>query len=736
MQVRIPLVSLLFVTWLLCAQSFAQSRIYVDADQSGPSNGASWATAFDDLQDGIFAAAALPPPREIWIADGVYRPDRGTLARSATFLLPDRTTLLGGFRGTETAASERDPESNRTVLDGDLLQNDGASFSNYADNSIHIITILNAATGVALDGLTLQHGNSNGSPYGFYGRGALYGSFSVMQIINCRFTSNLKGGAGLDQGCNATFTESVFAENSSDEAAGLIAFRSSLRVDRCTFERNASTSDAGALRTSSIDPLLRTEIVGCRFFDNTSGWRGGALFLYQAFNGSNGFALIEDCEFANNRAIHGGAIYFLAATPTSNNAVALKRSRFRGNRTDSGEFNGVGDGGALYVQKTGMSISDCAFERNTAAGSGGAIHDTFTDRMHVANCLFASNRVSAGVSAGYGGGWRNTSPFGTRVTNCVFVGNVAPTRGGGMTVASNTVFGATVLANCTFVGNSANEAGGLWVTEPSAQIWNCVLWGNSALAGTTLAAQVLGASSLHYCDVEGWDGSIPGVGNLGADPLFENQVGCDGIAGTADDNLRLSLASPCRDVGSGLHVASDLLDLDGDGNVSEPVPFDIDRLARFAGSTVDLGAYESQGLLPNRYCVPKTNSLGCVPRICSVGRPTYAGVDGFQLLAYDVLSHRSGLLIWGLGSNSTPFAGGVLCVQGPTYRVPVEDSGGSSAAFDCSGTFRSTFSQAFAASRGLPAGARVYVQFLSRDPGYAQPNNFGLTDAIEFELTP
>ena len=40
------------------------------------------------------------------------------------------------------------------------------------------------------------------------------------------------------------------------------------------------------------------------------------------------------------------------------------------------------------------------------------------------------------------------------------------------------------------------------------------------------------------------------------------------------------------------------------------------------------------------------------------------------------------------------------------------------------------------AAHGLTAGTAVFGQFWSRDPGFAAPNNIGLTDAILFNIAP
>jgi len=70
------------------------------------------------------------------------------------------------------------------------------------------------------------------------------------------------------------------------------------------------------------------------------------------------------------------------------------------------------------------------------------------------------------------------------------------------------------------------------------------------------------------------------------------------MAGTEDDNLRLSPDSPCIDAGDNSSVPADTADLDGDGNTTEPIPFDLDGHPRIIdgdcndSNIVDIGAYE------------------------------------------------------------------------------------------------------------------------------------------------
>ena len=139
---------------------------------------------------------------------------------------------------------------------------------------------------------------------------------------------------------------------------------------------------------------------------------------------------------------------------------------------------------------------------------------------------------------------------------------------------------------------------------------------------------------------------------------------------------------------------------------------------------------------PVTYCTAKINSLGCLPAIGSFGQATLSGIDDFHIVASNVRSHTSGLMLWGAASANQPLAGGILCVQSPIVRTLVQSAGGSSAAVDCTGNFEFHFSQSYMALQGLAPGNHVFAQYYSRDPGFAAPQNVGLTNGLTFVIGP
>jgi hypothetical protein len=200
-----------------------------------------------------------------------------------------------------------------------------------------------------------------------------------------------------------------------------------------------------------------------------------------------------------------------------------------------------------------------------------------------------------------GGGMLSLSSSPT-LTHCAFSGNQASWAGGGMFNGD----GSPTLTNCAFMGNLAETigGGGILNANVSLTLANCILWGNTDALGQQIVDDAGGVTSATYsCIQGGWSGT----GNTSLDPRFIDAVGVDGVAGTFDDDLRLTvLLSPCIDSGNNAAVPLDTIDLDGDTDTAEPLPLDLDRNMRFfddpthadTGSgtppIVDMGAYEHQ----------------------------------------------------------------------------------------------------------------------------------------------
>ena len=145
------------------------------------------------------------------------------------------------------------------------------------------------------------------------------------------------------------------------------------------------------------------------------------------------------------------------------------------------------------------------------------------------------------------------------------------------------------------------------------------------------------------------------------------------------------------------------------------------------------------------YCTSKTNSLGCVPAIGSLGVGSATATAGHPVTSSNNRNNKNGLLFYGVsGQASTPYQGGTLCVKAQIKRTPSLNSGGTPApANDCSGVYTidmNSFAQGLLGGTPLLAlktqGTTVNCQFWGRDPGFSAPNNTSLSDGLQYVVGP
>ncbi len=582
-------------------------------------NGQTWETAFNDLQDALDAAAASGGTiTEIWLAQGIYRPSARTdpgESRSATFQLLNGVAVYGGFQCGDTIRSDRnpDPATNGTALSGDLSGDDVADVGAAArcfsgpdvpltsgcgpfdldvdgdvdcldlgtcENSLHVVTASGVDATAILDGVTITAGNADtGSVYANVKGGGVLCDGAGPNLTNLRFSGNLaitKGGAMACQSASSPIlTDCVFENNvvtstslGTGGGAMFIDGGSSPEMIRCSFIANAVRSGNGGA-VISAHPSNDVTFLDCSFADNDAPVFGGAIRNF------GGTLDARRCRFERNTSGSlGGAVYRDAG-----GSMVLVDSTFVANTT------GV-DGGAVYITGTPVTIVNCAFFRNQAGGYGGAVSATSAPVVLV-NCLFDGNRADGnGAYARSGAALANRHGV-LSATNCTFANNAAVRSGGN----SNK-------------GNGGGFYHGVWNTR--SKLDNCVFWGNTDGGETIEGAQIFVDPQSHAPPVVTHSlihGLVPGgnfdsgfnINNIGDDPLFDDEVGTDGIIGTEDDSLRLTFGSPCIGAGSNAAVPSDAADVDEDGNVLEPVPIDLDGQPRFGECVVEMGAYEFAG---------------------------------------------------------------------------------------------------------------------------------------------
>jgi hypothetical protein len=403
-------------------------------------------------------------------------------------------------------------------------------------------------------------------------------------------------------------------------------------------------------------------LVNCRFTDNSARNAGGGVFIVPPTTMAPPIsAVIVDCYFIGNRAEIGdaGGLYTIVTANTT-----LRGCRFEGNV--------AGGGGGAHLSGGEKIITGCEFVSNLATGGkgggatiggGGFIYDSgfFGNR-----CFDGGSSLTMGNGGGlsYGVG-ATTNPV--RITQCVFSGNSAENQGGGLWLDASA---SLDVGFCTFYGNSAESGGALFLEfSNQVQLSNSILWSDSARNGKEIAFNVFPPSVIH-CDIEQ---PTPGPGVLFVDPLFMDPVGLDGVPGTRDDDLRLRAGSPCIDAGHNGHIPPDTGDIDGDGDLTEPLPID-----RFGGRRrvddpntvdvgfgpmpiVDMGIHEHPGCNVETYCPAEINSTGLRSLLAHSGFPSVRS-NSLVFHVSDGPAGARGWLIYGPERDQTPFGGGLLCI--------------------------------------------------------------------------
>jgi len=332
------------------------------------------------------------------------------------------------------------------------------------------------------------------------------------------------------------------------------------------------------------------------FENNVGKTNGGAL------SNQGGTLWMDNITFRNNvSGTAGGGLYH---EPDNSETAHIANTLFT--------LNSSGLGGGMYIAGGGLEVAQSVFLKNFG-GAGGAVmhrymHPTFNSEGGIyANVLFLGN-----VAADNGGAFCNEDESIITVYNSVFSGNES--RGtspvgslGGAIVnfeSSTMTFYQTTLAN-----NTAREGGAIHSTSGNVSFYNSIIYNNqSEVHGTENLSFRKHENSVLTMDHNILAGAFPDSvtvdmgGNFFEDPLFVDPLGPDRIAGTLDDDLRLQPTSPAIDAGDNNLLQADVLDLDNDGDTSELLPLDMDRLQRIARTDqlqfVDLGAFEFNSQAP------------------------------------------------------------------------------------------------------------------------------------------
>ncbi len=348
----------------------------------------------------------------------------------------------------------------------------------FKDNHAHLVTgsaqggAIFSTSELTINNTTFDNNyvNTQDATSGKVSYGGAIAAGAKLTVNNSNFSNNYAekttgtnayGGAIFSQ-ADDLITNTNFSSNHADVGGAIFQADNGLNLTGGSFTGNNAKYYGGAIYSYKGTKL---DIDGTQFTNNKTTapnmtGQGGAIYLQDSANGT-----VKNAEFTGNSASNAGAIYSntgtLSVTNTAfNNNTATGNGKkdntygnagavySKGNTTITGSsFNGNTAnswGGALFQdgEDTELTIENSSFNNNTAAAAGAIVTDAETT---VTNSNFKSNTATNG----FGGAIYNNSEKEFNADNSNFTSNTA-LRGGAIFGTKNTT---TNVTGGTFSGN-------------------------------------------------------------------------------------------------------------------------------------------------------------------------------------------------------------------------------------------------------------------------------------------
>jgi parallel beta-helix repeat protein len=401
-------------------------NIFVDITKAAAptQNGASWATAYGNLQT---ALAATTAGGSIWVAKGTYK-TTATTTRTIYFNIPSDVKVYGGFVGTETMLSQRNARTNVTILSGEI-----GNVNTPNDNSYHVVNLDGSGSNTLVDGFTITGGFANFDPT------------KTISAPAPPSTSTIETGGGIviQNAAMPTIVNCMIVGNAAEAGGGIYASDGSMpKIMACKIMSNQATFGAGIyFQGGSNGSVTNTLISGNRAI--------GAVYN----NSSN--PMLTNCTIAGNGGYNGGifnansqptvtnTIIWGNATPFNDTQSIVRNSDIQGGYPGAGNLNidpkfvtpqpsGIAPtlNGDYHVQATSLTID---------RGDNGTI--TLTDTDLDGNLRrFSGGRVDMGAYEFQGAAVANiviSAQTGNWESNSTWVGLQVPKLGDKVIIDAN-----------------------------------------------------------------------------------------------------------------------------------------------------------------------------------------------------------------------------------------------------------------------------------------------------------
>ncbi len=405
-----------------------------------------------------------------------------------------------------------------------------------------------------VEGFTITRGSVSG--------GGVYCSESSPTITNC----TISGSTGTDggavyfaNGSDATLSGCTITGNRFNyQCGGVYCSYSSPTISNCTITGNkANIYYGGGVHCANSSPTIKN----CTIAGN-SAWNGGGVF-----SGTGSYPTIINCTIAGNSASGAGAVGGGVGCNASSPRIT--------NCTIAGNTAGT-NGGGVWIGAASLTMTNCTMAGNWANELGGAIYSGSSTPTVINSILWTDAPQEIYVDPGnvdvsysdVEGGWPGV---GNHSDPPQFLG------GSPGTWTANGVYNP--MSHLSGIAETYQ----IMLTDANAAWSENVLVGKFVNPDTTQALQFVIVANTATTMTVWADWATINAGDSWVTTGMDYQV----------HDYHLSTDSPCINDGSNYAIPPDTADLDGDGDTTEPTPFDLDGNERIQNCRVDMGAYES-----------------------------------------------------------------------------------------------------------------------------------------------
>jgi len=367
-------------------------------------DGLTWETAFPTLQEGIDKAYQLGGG-EVWVAGGLYNDIRSN--PSGSLILRELVNVYGGFSGTETQLSQRNPQTNVTIIDGSTARNGQPAW--------HVVIGENYSE---LNGFVITGGESEINPVYTDAQdgGGLYIPGKKFVIKNCSFYQNKAVDVGAGICClsgklsvyNCNFIENSIENNTLSTSnynygAAIYAMDSTLNIQGCRFESNQISSKS--VWQNPSQNIIAVSAGGAIFVYNSSVVVNNSAFYSNSCTAEGvGDGIIRGSLYGASAKALGGAIYIWYGN------LNLSNSDFRNNNVSTNDHSGFSraSAGMLYMTRSSgyvvnsIGFRNKAYDFSTSKERTGGIHLDLCEKIVLSNCTLYENQMDM-VNSNHGG---------------------------------------------------------------------------------------------------------------------------------------------------------------------------------------------------------------------------------------------------------------------------------------------------------------------------------------------